>query len=99
MYAPYRPAQYARLNNFHGPKRQLLGNQAGYVPPAWRVASGAPPTSSISGPGHLAKGKQAAQEQGSKIFLSRLPTDVGEKEIEVSAGYIETEIRNHSAFL
>jgi len=81
MYAPYRPAPYARLNNFHGPKRQLLGNQAGYVPPAWRVA-GPSSTGSVGGPNHLVKGKQAAQEPGSKIFLSRLPTDVGEKEVE-----------------
>jgi hypothetical protein len=34
--------------------------------------------------GASAKGK-ASQESGSKIFLSRLPGDVGEKEVEVSA--------------
>lgn len=70
---------YARQNTFHGPKRQLLGNQAGLAPPAWRTAN----VSTLSGmPG---KGKNVAVEQGSKIFLSRLPVDVGEKEVEVTS--------------
>ncbi|KAH7919047.1 hypothetical protein BV22DRAFT_1041269 [Leucogyrophana mollusca] len=56
----------ARFNSYHSTKRQLLGNQAGAIPPAWKDA----------------KDKQKAQEQGSKILLSRLPTDVGETEIE-----------------
>ncbi|RDB30822.1 mRNA export protein mlo3 [Hypsizygus marmoreus] len=64
---------YARLNTFHGPKRQLLGNQAGYAAPAWRNV---PPI-----PGQvIGKGKHVAQD--SKIFLSKLPLDVGEKEVE-----------------
>ncbi|GLB44018.1 putative RNA recognition motif containing protein [Lyophyllum shimeji] len=64
---------YARLNNFHGPKRQLLGNQAGLAAPAWKT--NVPPQVSVG------KGKQV-MEQGSKIFLSRLPLDVTETEIE-----------------
>ena len=83
MNAQYRPLPYARLNAFHGPKRQLLGNHAGHTAPAWRIA--APPTGAQIVTGvQLAKGKQVAQEQGSKIFLSRLPADVAEKEVEVS---------------
>lgn len=64
---------YARLNTFHGPKRQLLGNQAGHTPPAWRMDV-------VPTPGQVLQGQ--AVEQGSKIFLSRLPVDVGEKEVE-----------------
>ncbi|KAJ7634845.1 hypothetical protein FB45DRAFT_743001 [Roridomyces roridus] len=73
MQAQYRAQPY-RLNNFHRPKSQLLGNQAGHAPPAWRTAS----TSALPG---AAKGKQPATD-GSKIFLSRLPMDVGETEVE-----------------
>ena len=65
----------ARLNTYLGPKRQLLGNPAGRVAPAWKT--GAVPTA----PAMFAKGKHA--EQGSKIFLSKLPLDVDEKEVEV----------------
>ncbi|KAF8155531.1 hypothetical protein B0H34DRAFT_713663 [Crassisporium funariophilum] len=77
MQTEYMPLTHARINTFHGPKRQLLGNQAGHAPPAWR---GNPPVPQ----GHMpasAKGKMA-QEQGSRIFLSKLPIDVGEKEVE-----------------
>ncbi|KAG5642086.1 hypothetical protein DXG03_003639 [Asterophora parasitica] len=63
---------YARLNNFHGPKRQLLGNHAGHAAPAWKTNA---PLQSAG------KGKQVL-ETGSKIFLSRLPLDVSEKEVE-----------------
>jgi THO complex subunit 4 len=52
-------------------KRQFLGNRAGNVPPAWRETA------------PLANGKQKATEQGSKILLTNLPVDVGEKEVEV----------------
>ncbi|KAJ7152270.1 hypothetical protein C8R43DRAFT_480286 [Mycena crocata] len=73
MQAQYRPA---RLNAFHGPKRQLLGNHhAGKAPPAWR----GPATAAYSAAN---KGKQPTTEPGSKIFLSRLPMDVGETEVE-----------------
>ncbi|KAF8813144.1 hypothetical protein BYT27DRAFT_7181730 [Phlegmacium glaucopus] len=79
MQAQYRPLPYARLNTFHGPKRQLLGNQAGQAPPSWKTSASVAPgqvhATSVS------KGK-AAQEQGSRIFLSRLPVDVGEKDVE-----------------
>ncbi|KAJ6595824.1 hypothetical protein DFH09DRAFT_1135709 [Mycena vulgaris] len=78
MQAQYRPQPYARLNAFHGPKRQLLGNQAGYAPPAWRTAGPSTAAFAAGGP----KGKQVATEGGSKIFLSRLPMDVGETEVE-----------------
>ncbi|KII87589.1 hypothetical protein PLICRDRAFT_42096 [Plicaturopsis crispa FD-325 SS-3] len=59
MQAPFRP--HPRANTFHGPKRQLLGNQAGHAPPAWRAGN---------------------MVEGSKIIISRLPTDVGETEVE-----------------
>ena len=67
---------YARLNTFHGPKRQLLGNHAGKAPPSWRTT--APTDASVSN-------GSAVREQGSRIFLSRLPVDVGEKDVEASA--------------
>lgn len=74
---------YARLNTFHGPKRQLLGNKAGHAAPAWR-------TNVMPLPGQGIAGNSRDVEQGSKIFLSRLPVDVGEKEVEVRdyVGYL-----------
>lgn len=72
---------YARLNTFHGPKRQLLGNHAGKPPPSWR-------TTAPTGPGQTdatVSNGSPAREQGSRIFLSRLPVDVGEKDVEASA--------------
>jgi THO complex subunit 4 len=80
MQAQYRPLPYARLNSFHGPKRQLLGHKAGQAPPSWKIAS------DQVGAGLVSKGK-TLQEQGSRIFLSRLPVDVGEKDVEVSDYY------------
>ncbi|KAJ7267005.1 hypothetical protein B0H12DRAFT_1099172 [Mycena haematopus] len=80
MQAQYRPQPYARLNAFHNQKRQLLGNPAGHVPPAWRnVVPSTGPFSAVNG---QMRGRQATSEPGSKIFLSRLPMDVGEKEVE-----------------
>jgi THO complex subunit 4 len=73
-------AAAARLNNFHGPKRQLLGNKA--VPaPAWKtnVMNGTS-SAKISEAGGPGKDK----EVGSKILLSRLPVDVTSTEVEVS---------------
>jgi len=67
---------YARLNTFYGPKRQILGNQAGQAAPAWRTH-----VPSIPGQSTMTKGKQPAQED-SKILLSKLPVDVAEKEVE-----------------
>lgn len=82
MQPAYRPLPYARLNSFHGPKRQLLGNQAGNVAPAWKVGM----RDQIGGGAPIVKDKHRAQDQGSKILLSRLPVDVGETEIEVRCG-------------
>ncbi|KAJ7927588.1 hypothetical protein B0H13DRAFT_2229283 [Mycena leptocephala] len=73
MQAQYRPQPYARLNAFHGAKRQLLGNHAGQAPPAWRAAG--PSTGPYSAVNGQARGRQVPTEQGSKIFLSRLPMD------------------------
>ncbi|KXN86511.1 mRNA export protein mlo3 [Leucoagaricus sp. SymC.cos] len=65
-------AAAARLNNFHGPKRQLLGNQA--VPaPAWKTN-----VANSAGTGGAGKGR----EIGSKILLSKLPVDVTPTEVE-----------------
>ncbi|KAJ6588906.1 hypothetical protein B0H19DRAFT_1101902 [Mycena capillaripes] len=80
MHAQYRPQPYARLNAFHGTKRQLLGNHAGQAPPAWRTAG--PSTGPYSAVNGQARGRQVTTEPGSKIFLSRLPMDVGETEVE-----------------
>jgi len=60
----------ARLHNFHGTKRQLLGPRG--VQPAWK--------GSLTNQGPVGAKSEAA---GSRIFLSRLPSDVGEKEVEV----------------
>ena len=86
MQAQYRPLPYARLNSFHGPKRQLLGNHAGQAPPSWKMGS----VSSNQVTATLVSKGKAAQEQGSRIFLSRLPVDVGEKDVEVSAMWLNT---------
>lgn len=71
--------QHARLNTYHGPKRQLLGNQSGQAPPAWRNGITAP------GQSKRPSGSTSTQEGGSKILLSRLPADVTENEVEVGA--------------
>ena len=76
MQAQYRPLPYARLNSFHGPKRRLLGHSAGQVPPSWKSAAQEQIGTGLKG--------KMVQEQGSRIFLSRLPVDVGEKDVEVS---------------
>lgn len=78
MQPQYRPLPYARLNSFHNPKRRLLGHNPGQAPPSWK--SVAPPNQVDAG--LVSKGK-TVQEQGSRIFLSRLPVDVGEKDVEV----------------
>ncbi|KAK0203814.1 hypothetical protein DFS33DRAFT_1260979 [Desarmillaria ectypa] len=72
----YRQSSYSRYNAFHTPKQQVLGNNAGHVAPAWRVAGSSAANASAG------KGKQAASQAGSKILLSRLPVDVSEKEVE-----------------
>ena len=80
MQAQYRPMPYARLNSFNGPKRRLLGHNAGQIPPSWKSAA----QEQVAG--LVSKGK-VVEEQGSRIFLSRLPVDVGEKDVEVRVYY------------
>jgi THO complex subunit 4 len=79
MQTQHRPLPYARLNSFHGPKRRLLGHKPGQAPPSWK---------SVAAPDQVGAGlvstSKTVQEQGSRIFLSRLPVDVGEKDVEVS---------------
>ncbi|TFK38002.1 hypothetical protein BDQ12DRAFT_606703 [Crucibulum laeve] len=72
----FRPNHaYAKYSNVHGAKRALVGPPR-QVPPAWRTQA---PVAAPMG----AAGKGRIQvETGSKIFLSRLPVDVGEKEVE-----------------
>ncbi|RXW22091.1 hypothetical protein EST38_g3756 [Candolleomyces aberdarensis] len=60
---------HARLNTFHGTKKQLLGH---HVQPAWKPNAVSAPSKQL-------------EASGSKILLSRLPTDVGEKEVDVCA--------------
>jgi THO complex subunit 4 len=67
MQTPYSTPPNVR----HGGKRQLLGNPAANIPPAWKVNT-------------HAMGKENSQEE-SKILLSRLPADVGGTEVEASA--------------
>lgn len=71
MHGNYR-GDIHRYNGSHGPKRQLLGHHQ--VPPAWRPDL----------PSQTGKGKEV-RDTGSKIFITRLPFDVSEKEIEVGA--------------
>ncbi|CAA7269978.1 unnamed protein product [Cyclocybe aegerita] len=62
--------KFTRYNPFYNPKRQVVG--PAHVPPAWKtngVAAGS------------SKGKEPV-ERGSRIFISKLPVDVGEKEVE-----------------
>lgn len=61
----------ARLNAYHGTKRQLIGTTASQVAPAWKTSSGTSPLS------------KKALQRGSKILLSNLPMDVAEAEVEV----------------
>lgn len=71
MQAQYRGPAHNRVSSHNGAKRQILGNPAAKVAPAWKVNT-------------PSKDKQKAQEEeGSKILLSRLPEDVGDNEVEV----------------
>jgi len=75
-------AATARLHNFHGPKRQLLGKKA--IPaPAWKVNTGTGASSTGEAVGE-AVGELKGKEMGSKILLSKLPLDVTPTEVEVS---------------
>jgi hypothetical protein len=71
----------ARLNTYHGTKRQLIGTTASQVAPAWRTSSGiGGPAATNGGTSPLLK---KGLQRGSKILLSNLPMDVAETEIEV----------------
>ncbi|KZV76532.1 hypothetical protein PENSPDRAFT_598488 [Peniophora sp. CONT] len=59
----------SRLNNYHTPKRQLLGH-AGPAP-AWR-----------NGPTPGASGSGARPDSGSKILVTNLPSDVSPSELK-----------------
>ena len=74
---------YTRHNHGHGAKRQLIGNQARQVPPAWRTNNIPTSQTTPASP----KGKEV---QGSRIFISGLPTDVREKEVEVGSYFPPT---------
>jgi hypothetical protein len=71
MQAHHRSPPNGRINSYHGGKRQLLGSPAANVAPAWKANA-------------QTKEKQKSHEE-SKILLSRLPMDVGDAEVEVSA--------------
>ncbi|KAH8987825.1 hypothetical protein EDB92DRAFT_1874310 [Lactarius akahatsu] len=62
----------ARLNAYHGTKRQLTGTSAGQVAPAWRSTNGAA----------AANGSTSPLSKKAGILLSNLPMDVAETEIE-----------------
>ncbi|KAF9073058.1 hypothetical protein BDP27DRAFT_1260678 [Rhodocollybia butyracea] len=66
------PYQYARYNSYHGPKQRVLGNQA-QVAPAWRYTGSSPMQT---------QAMRRQQAIGSKILLTQLPLDVGEREVE-----------------
>jgi THO complex subunit 4 len=77
MQAQYRSPPNVRSSSHYSGKRQLLGNPAANVPPAWKVN---------------AQAKQKLQEE-SKILLSKLPIDVGDAEVEVSNSLNAVEAR------
>ncbi|PPQ67210.1 hypothetical protein CVT26_007283 [Gymnopilus dilepis] len=66
---------YARSNDFYKPKDHVLGHSSKQTQPAWKAANavGGSPQGSW-------KGK--AVENGSKVFLTGLPVDVAEKDVE-----------------
>lgn len=79
-YQPYA-GNPARLNTYHGPKRQLLGNHtAGRAAPSWR--SNAIPEEAAAAQA-AAKRVTIRNLSGSKILLSCLPNDVSESDITV----------------
>jgi len=70
----------ARLNAYHGTKRQLVGSSAGQVAPAWRTSNGIGGAAAING--SVSPLSKKVSQRGSKILLSSLPMDVAEAEIE-----------------
>ena len=71
----------ARLNVYHGTKRQLIGTSASQVAPAWRTSNG---TGGPAANGSKSPLSKKALQRGSKMLLSNLPMDVAETEVEVS---------------
>ena len=71
----------ARLNAYHGTKRQLVGTTASQVAPAWRTSNGVGSAAAVNG--NTSPLSKKASHKGSKILLSNLPMDVAETEIEV----------------
>ncbi|KAH8101192.1 hypothetical protein BXZ70DRAFT_934862 [Cristinia sonorae] len=63
-------AQVGRLNHYHGPKRQLLGNTQGAAAPAWKINQ------------QQMMMQKRKPVVGSKILLSELPVDVSEMEVQ-----------------
>ena len=70
----------ARLNAYHGTKRQLIGASANQVAPAWRTTNGTGPAATNGSTSPLSK---KTLQRGGKILLSNLPMDVAEPEVEV----------------
>jgi hypothetical protein len=84
-------------SRYHNTKSGLIGHNASNVPPAWRGPNAGPGPSSGSGGGGSRNaagvptgprgGRSVAQQTqpGSKILMNKLPTDVGEAELEVGS--------------
>jgi len=73
-------AGLARLNAYHGTKRQLIGTTASQVAPAWRTWNGVGGGAAVNG--NTSPLSKKASQRGSKILLTNLPMDVAETEIE-----------------
>ncbi|KIP04738.1 hypothetical protein PHLGIDRAFT_129323 [Phlebiopsis gigantea 11061_1 CR5-6] len=63
------PKRYANYHG-HGRKNQVIGNQAGRAPPAWKDQQA------------VRRAATGQGKTGSKILLSMLPADVGEDEVK-----------------
>ncbi|KAF9051529.1 hypothetical protein BJ165DRAFT_1449412 [Panaeolus papilionaceus] len=66
---PYNAEERRNLNAFHGPKKQLLGVKPDLPSPAWKkdASEGS---------------SKSSTTQGGRVFLSNLPTDVSETELQ-----------------
>jgi hypothetical protein len=73
----------ARLNAYHGAKRQLIGTTASQVAPAWRKSNGTSGPAATNGSTPPLPKKELQRE--SKMLLSNLPMDVAEAEVEVGS--------------
>lgn len=72
-----------RSRRYHPQKRELVGVRPGRAPPAWKTNM-AGTSGQLNGTGGKVK---APVGTGSKIFISMLPVDVVEKEVEVGAQF------------